>query len=197
MLAAGLDLFGTQGFNATTVEDVCRRAGVSTRNFYEEFDDRLALLAAVGEQVAAGAFAAWAAAGGMAPAGSSAGVVAERLRARLAALVHALVDDPRVARLAFVECVGIDPSHEALRRQALGLFSDWLATYMRGHLTDAGVAPARHRAITVGLVGAVHELMADWTLRPPDERPTVDELIYEVADFVAPLLRLPPPAPID
>src|SRR5687767_13409420 len=59
MLAAGLELFGTKGYAATTVEEVCRRAYVSSRNFYEEFENRLDLLVAVGEQIIAGAFVAW------------------------------------------------------------------------------------------------------------------------------------------
>ena len=64
MLAAGLDLFGTKGYAATTVEEVCRRAYVSSRNFYEEFDNRLGLLVAVGERIVAAAFASWTAIGG-------------------------------------------------------------------------------------------------------------------------------------
>ena len=86
MLAAGLDLFGTKGYAATTVEEVCRRAYVSSRNFYEEFDNRLSLLVAVGERIVAAAFASWTAIGGpgdaagrhAAPAGRLAGPHAGR-----------------------------------------------------------------------------------------------------------------------
>lgn len=116
MLAAGLDLFGTKGYAATTVEEVCRRAYASSRNFYEEFDNRLGLLVAVGERIVAAALAAWTATGG--PGEQGVGT----LRGRVGSLVHTLVDDPRVTRVAFIETVGIDPAHEALRREMLGVF---------------------------------------------------------------------------
>ena len=133
MLAAGLDLFGTKGYADTTVEEVCRRAYVSSRNFYEEFDNRLGLLVAVGERIVAGAFAAWTAIGGDRPGPRCGGAVS--------ALVHTLVDDPRVARVAFIETVGIEPAHEALRREMLGVFPAWLQACLQGHVDDLRVSP--------------------------------------------------------
>jgi AcrR family transcriptional regulator len=194
MLVAGLDLFGTKGFATTRVEDVCRRAGVSTRNFYEEFDDRQSLLVAVGEQIVAGVFAVWSDPGGNLPgAGGMSGVgvtgagtagrrVAEpgTLRARITKVVHLLVDDPRVARLAFVEAVGVSPSHESLRRDMLRVFPTWLAAYMQGRLDAAGVPTARQHTMAVAAFATAHELIADWALRPPEERLAVDELIDEI-----------------
>src|SRR4051794_9638175 len=47
VMAAGLDLFGTHGYTATGVKDVCRAAGVTDRYFYESFADRKALFLAV------------------------------------------------------------------------------------------------------------------------------------------------------
>jgi AcrR family transcriptional regulator len=187
MLAAGLDLFGTKGYAATTVEEVCRRAYVSSRNFYEEFDNRLDLLVAVGERIVAGAFASWTAIGAAGPPGDARGM----LRSRVSALVHTLVDDPRVARVAFIETVGIDPAHEALRREMLGVFPAWLQAYLQGHLDTQAVPPARQRSLAVGLFGAVHELMTDWVLQRPDERPQADALIDDIVELGALILRLP------
>ncbi|KAB2389935.1 TetR/AcrR family transcriptional regulator [Actinomadura montaniterrae] len=47
LLAAGLQLLGTQGLAATTVRKVCAEAGLNDRYFYESFPDRDALLLAV------------------------------------------------------------------------------------------------------------------------------------------------------
>src|SRR4051794_17308438 len=47
LLAAGLEWFGTHGFGATGVKDVCREAGVADRSFYESFIDGGALFLAV------------------------------------------------------------------------------------------------------------------------------------------------------
>ncbi len=187
MLAAGLDLFGTKGYAATTVEEVCRRAYVSSRNFYEEFDNRLALLVAVGERIVAGAFASWTAIGATGPEAS--------LRGRVGALVHTLLDDPRVARVAFIETVGIDPAHEALRREMLGVFPAWLQAFMQVHFDNLRVSPQRQRSLAVGLFGAVHELMTDWVLQPPDDRPTLDDLIDDIVELGILITQLRTPLP--
>ena len=47
LLDAGLERFGTDGWAATGVKDICREAGLTDRYFYESFDDRLALFTAV------------------------------------------------------------------------------------------------------------------------------------------------------
>src|SRR5438445_1202863 len=44
LLEAALDAFGTTGYRATSIEQLCADANISTRNFYEEFATREALL---------------------------------------------------------------------------------------------------------------------------------------------------------
>ena len=46
-LDAGLELFGTIGFRATTVRALCREAGLTDRYFYKNFDHMEACLIAV------------------------------------------------------------------------------------------------------------------------------------------------------
>lgn len=47
LIAAALAVFGEQGFHASTVRDVCRRAELTSRYFYESFDSMEALFEAV------------------------------------------------------------------------------------------------------------------------------------------------------
>ncbi|NED65389.1 TetR/AcrR family transcriptional regulator, partial [Streptomyces sp. SID10244] len=49
LIAAGLDLFGSDGYASASVKRVCEHAGLTQRYFYESFADRPALLAAVYE----------------------------------------------------------------------------------------------------------------------------------------------------
>src|SRR3954471_24120343 len=44
LLEAALDEFTTRGYYKTKIADLCARAGVSTRNFYEKFASKEALL---------------------------------------------------------------------------------------------------------------------------------------------------------
>jgi AcrR family transcriptional regulator len=179
MLAAGLDLFGTKGYTATRVDEVCRQASVSTRNFYEEFDNRLDLLVAVGDRVAATVFTAWTTASG------------PGLRARVSALVHALVDDPRVARVAFVEVWQIDPAAGRTRHETVRIFPEWIAAYMQDEFDRRGLSTRERTALTVATFGAADELIADWVLSPDGDRPPVDTLIDEVAAVTATILGRP------
>jgi AcrR family transcriptional regulator len=191
MVAAAVDLIGTRGFAHTTIEDVCRRAGVSTRSFYEEFDDRHDLLAAVGEQVVAALFAVWSGPGGRSP-GQPAGRNAPAhttLRSRVANVVGVLAADPRLARLAFVELVGVSPRHEAERRGLLDVFPAWLEAYMRARLDAAGVPPSRQHTMAVAAVAGAHELIARWALQPPEDRRDAAELVDDVVVIGAAIYR--------
>lgn len=178
MLAAGLDLFGTKGYAATRVDEVCRQASVSTRNFYEEFDNRFDLLVAVGDRLAATVFAAWT------------GPSATGLRGRVAALVHALVDDPRVARVAFVETLVVDPEGERSRHATTRIFPDWIVAYLQDEFDRRGLSSRQRRSLAVAAFGAADELIADWVLSPVDDRPPVDTLIDEVAAVSGAILGL-------
>src|ERR1700743_249076 len=56
LMTAALELFGTEGYPATSIERLCARANVSTRNFYEDFASREALLIALHDQITQQAF---------------------------------------------------------------------------------------------------------------------------------------------
>jgi AcrR family transcriptional regulator len=207
MLAAGLELFGTKGYASTTVDEVARRAHVSTRNFYEEFENRLDLLIAVGERIAAEAFAALTTAqvpvahahgGDGGGTGNGKGASAARFRARMAALVHALVDDPRVARVAFVETLAIDPVDGSRRHDALRIFPEWIGTFLRDHLDGLGIPPRRQRALATGAFGACYERISDWVRSPDRQDPAslddlvdVEDLVDDVVELATVILRLP------
>ncbi|MES9538602.1 MULTISPECIES: TetR/AcrR family transcriptional regulator [unclassified Actinomadura] len=94
LMAAGLELLGTQGWAATTVRKVCAEAGLNDRYFYESFPDREALLLAiVDDQVAQGTDVILSAARG-APRHPQA-----RTRAVVTAIFDFLTGDPRRAHI--------------------------------------------------------------------------------------------------
>jgi AcrR family transcriptional regulator len=188
LLAAGLELFGTKGYAATSVEEVCRRAYVTTRNFYAEFANREALLVAVGERIAGDVYLAAADLGDEVPAGPD--DLRRQARAYVAALVHAVTDDPRVARIAFVEYVGVSATHEVTRRQARRAYAHALADALTAGLGGWALEPARRQPFVLAMVGGIDELIADWALHP-DARGSVDELIDVVTDFALTVLGGP------
>jgi AcrR family transcriptional regulator len=178
LLDAGLDLFGTQGYAATSVEELCRTAYVSTRNFYEEFENREAVLFALGDRLVGEAYEA------MVSATIEDGPdrIVREARARVGALAHALLDDPRRARIAFIESLGVSPVQEARRRNAHRLFAQYFAALVRADFDDDGFGSRDEDIYAIALVGAINEILSDWVLRA--DKPPLDELIDPIVDII-------------
>jgi AcrR family transcriptional regulator len=96
LLEAGLQTFGTRGFHAVGVRDVCSAAKLTERYFYESFQNREALFVAVYELAVERVRAAV----------GDALVRAEepeRARAALRASLSMFRNDPRLARILLIE----------------------------------------------------------------------------------------------
>ena len=158
-LEAGLELFGTKGYAATSVRAICAEARLTERYFYEAVRDREELLAIVYDelvdQVQTATFDAVNEAGGELKAQITAG---------LGTFVGALAEDPRKARVILIEVVGASPRLEARRHQVIHEFAEFIADLGRRHApeTDRG----RLGMTAVALVGGVNELLVAHTLSP-------------------------------
>ncbi|UCZ88297.1 TetR/AcrR family transcriptional regulator [Gordonia sp. WA4-43] len=201
LIAAGLDAFGTDGYANVSVRGICDLAGLTQRYFYESFTDRAALLVAVYDDcvnfVRAATVDAAAEIAGAAPGSSDSaeGVAAERVpevtRAALGAFMSCLADDPRRARVMLVEVVGVSPEIEQVRMRAI---HDWAALILA---LARGSRPTsdRERLASVGLVGAVTQLLVDWYVagagEADAERYALDEILDVCVElFVAAYGRL-------
>lgn len=157
LLDAGLELLGTRGYAQTTVSDVLELAGLTSRYFYEHFANREALLTAVYDEIVARGY----------------GASAEAIRrhegdplsvstaAHLNAFYEVIVGDPRMARVIFIEAVGVSPAMEAHRRAVLRRIAATLAKRLalraeRGEIPERDFEP-----VTIAMLGAMHELIAD------------------------------------
>lgn len=158
LLDAGLELFGGRGAAQTTVRGVCAEAKLTPRYFYESFEDLDALLLAVFERVTAGA--AQAVMEALADAHDDDDARA-RSRQVIGAFVCHLTDDPRRARVAFVEAVG----NEALmqrRFETVRMFSR-LTAQEGGAFYGASTEDDPIVAMTASvLVGGLAELLLTW-----------------------------------
>lgn len=170
LLDAALGQIGTAGYARTTIEGLCAGAGVTPRHFYEEFPGREAVLLTVFDEVAAWARGAVTAAVAAAPPQPE-----RRVRAGVGAFLHALLDDPRRARVGCVEVVGVSPAVEARRREVLHEFAGFIA----GEARALGVADAAGFALAaIALVGGTNELVVEWVLG--EHRPAIDDLADEI-----------------
>lgn len=185
ILAAALELFGTTGYAATSVKQICREAGLTERYFYESFRDREASLTALYTELTGQMRDATLKAVGDALPGpdgdaSAAGHtgtsvpadLAEATRSGLAAFIGFLAEDPRRARVVLIEVVGVSPGLEdrrhAVLREFAGLVSDVWSAEPGGPATTE-----TQRLTTVGLVGAVNHLLVNWLMEGRHQAPSV------------------------
>ena len=185
LVEAALDAFAADGYAHTSIESLCARAGVSTRNFYEHFGGREALVIALHDELNARALEAVAAA----VAAADPGVLRARARAGVSAYFDVMTRDPRWARIAVVESVGVSPTAEQHRQQAIGRFADVIELEAT-RLAAAGLIPARDYHLTAAaLVGAINGLINTWT-STPDWADRVSDVVDEAtALIVAALTR--------
>lgn len=175
LLDAGLGQFGTSGYARTTIEGLCAGAAVTPRHFYDEFAGREALLVAVFEEIVEWVNDAVAAALAAAPDEPVA-----RARAGIGAFLHAMLDDPRRARVACVEIVGVSREVEARRRAVLHNF----AALITAEVARLSEGNDDFRLASLALVGGINELVVEWVVGA--ERLPIDTLADEITRlFVA------------
>lgn len=110
---AGLTVFAEKSYANSSLTDVCAVAGLSRRQFYEQFAGREELLVAVYDAVQDKAGAAVA----EALAAAESDDVRALIDAAVRAYAKAITDDIRCAKVAFVDIVGVSPEIEKYRAQ--------------------------------------------------------------------------------
>ncbi|WP_328606382.1 TetR/AcrR family transcriptional regulator [Amycolatopsis sp. NBC_00345] len=181
LMAAGLELFGTAGYATSTVGRVCRAANLSTRQYYEEFAGREALLIAVYDQVNAEATAAVA----DALAGADGQPLATRIRVALTAYALSTATDLRRARVAYVEIIGVNPAVEAHRMATRSRWAGLIRDLLRAGVA-AGEIPGRdYRLAASAYIGAVNGLLQDWCAA--GDRAPLEDVVDELARISAAL----------
>jgi AcrR family transcriptional regulator len=156
LLDAGLQLFSTDGYAATTIEGLCAAASLNARYFYEQFRNREELLGAVYERHVVVVLDQVRAAIDGAPAPE------QRLETGLRAFVEATLADERGARINYFEMVGVSHELEEQRRGVLRGYAELIAEEA-SRMPQIGERPAEERRdVAVALVGATDGLVTDW-----------------------------------
>lgn len=175
LLAAGLELFGTIGFRATTVQALCAEAGVATRSFYELYGSLDAVIAVLYEQITDEI--------GQRMADTDlSGVDALAIARRgIAAALQPVLDDERKARVIEIEAVGVSEELEARRAEVirgLGMLLERMFAEMaaRGMVRDSGAG-----MVGIVAIGGITQALVDHLRTPEAERLDTTEFLDELA----------------
>ncbi|MBT2748763.1 MULTISPECIES: TetR/AcrR family transcriptional regulator [unclassified Lysobacter] len=184
LLLAALEAFADRGYVNTSIEQLCVSAAISTRNFYEEFARKEELLFVLYDEVNQRALAAAEAATNAAPLD-----LAVRAQVGVRAYLHTITADPRLARISYVESVGVSVDMERHRRASHRAFAELIARQAQD-LIAAARAPARDFSLTaIALVGAIKELGAATVTA--EDRVDIDQAAAEAARLIIAALGIP------
>ncbi|WP_314220040.1 TetR/AcrR family transcriptional regulator [Streptomyces zaehneri] len=185
-LAAALRLFGdVPGYRGTTVASLSETAGLSTRQFYEEFRTLEDVLAALHLQVNDWAeeavLAAFAAARDM--------PLLDRVTAIFRAYAADVTSDPCRIRITFVEIVGVSPRLEEQRLARRARWVDLICAEASAAAARGEAAPRDYRLAATAFIGSVNGLLHDWSAGWVDA--TLDEVVDELVRQLLGILRPP------
>lgn len=196
LLEAALELYGTLGFRATSIQALCQESGVSSRSFYELFAARrsgspresmtaqeslLEQLYIVLNQEIVEALTTL-----TIPTG--AGLLDATVHVVSAALMPMLGDE-RKARVLEVEVVGVNDALEARRRETMRMLAASVGaavTHLRSthdlpnHEAPAGAEGADLTSLI--LVGGITEALVQRVHTPVEERTSTTEFLTRIAE---------------
>jgi AcrR family transcriptional regulator len=174
LLEAGLQLFGAEGYATSSIEKLCAHAGVSTRNFYEEFHSREDLLITLHARIIDRSFRAVKAAF----TDAADAHLAERLGLAVRAFVHTTASDPRWARIAYVEVIGVSNAVEKHRLSWRARWIEFMVSEFDRAVRRGEAEPRDFTMAAVALIGAVNELVHHYSVSRG--RVTLDDVIGEI-----------------
>ncbi len=185
-LDAALQLFGdTPGYRATTVAALSEAAGLSTRQFYEEFRTLEDVLAELHLEVNDWATAAVLAA----VADADRLPLAERAAAIFRAYAANVTSDPRRVRITFVEIIGVSARLEEQRLVRRALWVDLVCAEANRAVARGEAALRDYRLAATGFIGSVNGLLHDWSAGWVEA--TLDEVVEELVRQLLGILRPP------
>lgn len=178
-LETGLEMFGGEpGYRGTRLAALCKEAGLSSRQFYEEFqsvEDLLAELHLIVNEAAQEAVF------DVLPTIQDLSL-AERITRMLRAYVKGAASDRRYARIAYVEVVGVSPRIDLQRLERRARWIDLFRVITDDAVARGEIRPDDYGIAAAAFIGAVNGLMHDWVVG------WVDTSLEGIADELLQLL---------
>ncbi|NKY37426.1 TetR/AcrR family transcriptional regulator [Nocardia speluncae] len=182
-LESGLTVFARDGYANSSVGAICKDAGLSSRQFYEEFTGRESLLLELFDLIDRESRAAV-----LASLDHSAEQSAiQRIDAAVRAYVHSIGSDMRRARVVLVEVVGAGTKLEKLRTESRRAWSAVLARAAEDAAMHGEIPTGDYDLRMLAIIGAVNYVVEEWSGTEP-QRP-LDEVIRVLSRIIIGAIR--------
>ncbi|WP_036496571.1 TetR/AcrR family transcriptional regulator [Nocardia sp. BMG111209] len=165
-LESGLTVFARDGYANSSVGAICKDAGLSSRQFYEEFTGRESLLLELYEQIDRESRESVA----EALAAHTDAAAVETIDAAVRAYIESIGRDPRKARVALVEVVGAGPKVEKFRLELRRAWGSLLAGAAEDAALHGEIPSGDYEMRSLAIIGAVNYVVDAWSgsdPRPP------------------------------
>src|SRR5215213_5545843 len=178
ILIATAEVVAERGYAATSVAGIVRRAGVSSKTFYELYADKeeafLAAYAAIDVVIAR-----------MTEAALAHDDAHSMLRSGARSYLEQLAEEPAFTRMLVIEAVGAGPRVLERRARAFREFAAALAIPLDAARTAGGRAAETDEAMLLAMLGGINELVLGHLVERepetlPEHLPTVEELIVRI-----------------
>lgn len=160
LIEAGFESYGTHGFFSVTVKDICSEAKLTERYFYESFKKSedlfqtifLQLIEQLQQTVMTGVMQA-------APDPKN------MIRSGLTAIFSMLKDDPRVARIIYVDAMLVQELHNhATIHETMGRFDRLIHSFVTLMLPHIDRSEQEISLVATGLNGYVTQIAIRWVM---------------------------------
>lgn len=182
-LESGLTVFARDGYANSSVGAICKDAGLSSRQFYEEFTGRESLLLELYEQIDRESRDAVA----KALESKTDASVLEIIDASVRAYVESIGSDPRKARVALVEVVGAGPKVEKFRLELRRVWGSLLAGAAEDAALQGEIPTGDYEMRVLAVIGAVNYVVDSWS--GADPRPPLDDVIRVLSRVIIGAVR--------
>lgn len=155
-IQAGIQLFGTAGYHATTVRTLCEESGLTSRYFYESFASTESLLITCYQRLMSDFRARLLASLDAAP---------REIPAMVRVGVHAFLEsmrDPIVARISLVEVLGVSPAVRAAAMENTRIDGNQLVMLLKSTGVKTGLSAQDEETIGVALAGSMAFVANHW-----------------------------------
>ncbi len=157
LLNAGLEVIGSRGFASTSVDAVCREAGLTKRYFYEHFKNRDDLLVAAylkaNKEMLARVMQAVTARQGQ---------PAAMIEAGLRAVFDYLFQAPARGRVVMIEILNCQQNLDGVYGEGIGGFVNFVLASSRPYYAEHAPPEAEQKVIIFGAVGSVIYIAQRW-----------------------------------
>lgn len=170
VIAAGIELFGTVGYRATTVGAICESAGLNKRYFYESFAALEDLLCEVYGRVVADLRDSVLAGDEDEP--------LMVLRGFVSGFLSWAQANPVKARVHLFEVLGVSARIDELYRSHGRAIGDELSVRLSATMPGPELTAGQQRVLGDVLVGAGVQIVVNWVIS--DYQPPRDELLKEI-----------------